>query len=200
MNAAADPPDDQQPTVTPVRRPRRKSSTRNLLEWVGVIVGAVVIALLIKTFVVQAFQIPSPSMEPTLQDGDRVLVNKLSYRTGDIGRGDVVVFSRPDDLSAGPGDPTELIKRVVGLPGDELQTRDGDLYVNGRLLEEPYLDPDSTTAGLEVPFTVPEDQIFVLGDNRTDSTDSRSFGAIPTDSVLGRAFMIMWPPGRIAWL
>jgi signal peptidase I len=183
-----------------VTRRRRHSSTRNTLEWVAVIVGAVVVALLIKTFVVQAFRIPSDSMVPTLIQGDRVLVNKLSYEAHDLNRGDVVVFSRPPGLPAGPGEPEDLIKRVIGLPGDELVTRDGDVYVNDRVLNEPYLPEGTASYGLDQPITVPDDQVFVMGDNRENSTDSRVFGPIESDTVIGRAFMVMWPPGRIGAL
>ncbi len=115
---------DDAAVVAPVRRKQGgRSSTRNALEWVAVIVGAVVVALLIKTFVAQAFRIPSDSMLPTLQEQDRVLVNKLSYDVHEINRGDVVVFERPEALPAAPGDPEDLIKRVIGLPGDELLAR-----------------------------------------------------------------------------
>lgn len=188
------------PEAAPVTRRRKHSSTRNTLEWVAVIVGAVVVALLIKTFVVQAFRIPSDSMVPTLVQGDRVLVNKLSYDAHDLNRGDVVVFSRPPGLPAGPDEPEDLIKRVIGLPGDELVTRDGDVYVNDRLLNEPYLPEGTASYGLDQPITVPDDQVFVMGDNRENSTDSRVFGPVDTDSVIGRAFMVMWPPGRIGAL
>jgi signal peptidase I len=183
-----------------VQRSRKHSSTRNTLEWVAVIIGAVVVALLIKTFVAQAFRIPSESMVPTLQMGDRVLVNKLSYDAHDLNRGDVVVFTRPDTLPAAPDEPKDLIKRVIGLPGDELITRNGELYVNDRLLEEPYLPEGTPTFGIDQPLTVPEGTVLVLGDNRENSSDGRVFGPIDEDSVIGRAFTIMWPPGRIAAL
>ncbi len=196
--AAKEPTGAVSPTAGAQRR--RRSATRNTLEWVAVIIGAVVVALLIKTFVVQAFRIPSDSMVPTLIQGDRVLVNKLSYDAHDLNRGDVIVFERPPGLPAGPNEPEDLIKRVIGLPGDELQTRDGELYVNDRLLQEPYLPEGTTNFGIDAPLTVPEGEVFVMGDNRTDSTDSRVFGAIDEDSVVGRAFMVMWPPSRIGAL
>lgn len=183
-----------------VQRPRRHSSTRNTLEWVAVIVGAVVVALLIKTFVVQAFRIPSESMVPTLEVGDRVLVNKLSYDAHDLNRGDVVVFERPSTLPGGPDEPKELIKRVIGLPGDELVTKDGQIYVNDRLLQEPYLPEGTPTFGIDQTLTVPEGEVLVLGDNRENSSDGRVFGTIDADTVIGRAFVIMWPPGRISAL
>lgn len=185
----------------PVRRRKgRRSSTRNAVEWLVVIIGAVLVALLIKTFVVQAFRIPSDSMVPTLTDGDRVLVNKLSYDAHDLNRGDVVVFERPPDLPAAEGDPEDLIKRVIGLPGETLVARDGTVYVDDRALTEPYLPEGTTTFNMDTPVTVPEDHVLVMGDNRGNSTDGRSFGPIPVETVIGRAFMIMWPPGRIGAL
>jgi signal peptidase I len=198
--SAADPAPSEVVAPEAPRRARRHSTTRNTLEWVAVIIGAVVVALLIKTFVVQAFRIPSESMVPTLEMGDRVLVNKLSYDAHDLNRGDVVVFERPPSLPAGPDDPKDLIKRVIGLPGDELQTKDGQLYVNGRLLEEPYLPEGTATFGIDEPLVVPEGQVLVLGDNRQNSSDGRVFGPIDEDSVIGRAFVVMWPLGRIGAL
>lgn len=190
------------PTVpSPIRRRRRqRSSTRNAIEWLVVIIGAVVVALLIKTFVVQAFRIPSDSMVPTLQDGDRVLVNKLSYDAHDVNRGDVVVFHRPPNLAAAEGDPEDLIKRVIGLPGETVSSRDGVVYIDDRRLTEPYLPEGTTTFNLDAPITVPDGHILVMGDNRGNSTDGRSFGPIPIDTVIGRAFVIMWPPGRFGGL
>lgn len=183
-----------------VARRQRAASMRNLIEWVAVIVGAVLVAVLIKTFLVQAFRIPSESMVSTLEVGDRVLVNKLSYRAHDINRGDVVVFTRPPGLPAGPGEPEDLIKRVIGVPGDTLQAKEGLMYVNGKLLEEPYLPAGTSTVNLDKPVTIQEGQAWVMGDNRNNSQDSRVFGPIETDSVIGRAFTIMWPPGRISSL
>jgi len=186
---------------SPIRRHRRqRSSTRNAIEWLVVIIGAVVVALLIKTFVVQAFRIPSDSMVPTLLDGDRVLVNKLSYDAHELHRGDVIVFERPEGLPAGPDDPDDLIKRVIGLPGETIESRDGVVVVDGRELEEPYLVDEASTFNLDSPIEVPPDHVLVMGDNRTNSTDGRAFGPIPTDTVIGRAFMIMWPPSRIGGL
>lgn len=184
----------------PAHQEHRRSTTRNVVEWVAVVVGAVVVALLVKTFLVQAFRIPSESMVPTLEQGDRVLVNKLSYRLHDIHRGDVVVFTRPPELQGGPGEPDDLIKRVIGLPGDTLVARDGSMYVNGRKLEEPYLPAGTSTTNLDQPVKVPEGQIFVMGDNRTNSQDSRFFGPVPQSTVVGRAFLVMWPPGRLSSL
>ena len=187
-------------TARSVSRAKQRSSTRNLLEWVAVIVGAVLVALLIKTFVVQAFRIPSESMVPTLEIGDRVLVNKLSYDAHGLNRGDVVVFERPPGLPSGPDDPKDLIKRVIGLPGDTVVAKDGSIYIDDQRLDEPYLPENIATYNLDVPVTIPEGEVWVMGDNRTNSEDSRVFGPIDADSIVGRAFMIMWPPGRIGAL
>jgi signal peptidase I len=192
-------PDAAAPTAVS-RSQRKRSSTRNLVEWVVVIIGAVLVAILIKTFVVQAFRIPSESMTPTLEVGDRVMVNKLSYDAHDLNRGDVVVFHRPPGLPSGPNDPQDLIKRVIGLPGDTVVAKDGSMYVNGKRLEEPYLPDTAKTYNLDDPVEIPEGQVWVMGDNRTNSEDSRVFGPIDSDTIVGRAFMIMWPPGRIGAL
>lgn len=171
-----------------------------MVEWALVIVGAILVAFVVKTFLVQAFRIPSESMVPTLMTGDRVLVNKLSYRLHDVNRGDVVVFTRPENLTSGPDEPEDLIKRVIGLPGDTVQTKDGKVYVNGRELDEPYLPAGTATNGLEDPLDVPDGHVLVMGDNRGNSQDGRVFGPISTDTIVGRAFLIMWPPGRISAL
>jgi signal peptidase I len=193
----ARPPDD-----------RRPDHVRSIVEWVAVIVGALVVALVVKTFLFQAFYIPSASMEPTLEKGDRVLVNKLSYDLHDVNRGDVVVFELPDD-KIGPDGIKDLIKRVVGLPGDTIETRDGVVYVNDRRLEEPYLadgtrtgDPTNGNNPAIDRQVVPEGTVFVMGDNRSNSHDSRyaDRGPIPIDSIVGRAFILVWPPGKIGSL
>lgn len=166
--------------------------TRNALEWAVVIVGAVLVALLLRATVFQAFYIPSESMETTLLVNDRVLVNKVGYRIGDIERGDVVVFVRPDDQ---PGEVRDLIKRVIALPGETILATEGQVYINERLLDEPYLDAGTSTNDFG-PVVVPEDHIFVMGDNRGESFDSRGFGAVSQDRVVGRAFVLFWPFNR----
>lgn len=165
-------------------------STRSAIEWVAVIVGALVVALVVKTFLIQAFYIPSESMTPTLKVGDRVLVNKLSYTTGDIERGDVVVFSRPG--GAGADGIEDLIKRVVALPGETVEGRDGRVYIDGQPLDEGYLPPGVETSVFP-PYEVPEDHVWLMGDNRGASDDSRRFKGVPVDEVVGRAFVIIWP-------
>ena len=169
----------------------RKARIRNAVEWVVIVVGAFVVALLVKTFLIQAFYIPSASMFPTLRQDDRVLVNKLSYDLHDVNRGDLVVFERP------PGEEDsaikDLIKRVVGLPGDTIEsTPEGRVLVNGALLDEPYLQDGVQTLNL-TRQTVPAGHVFVMGDNRGDSRDSRFFGPIAEDLIVGRAFVRVWP-------
>jgi len=180
------------------------SRTRSIIEWIVVIGGALVVALLIKAFLVQAFYIPSESMVPTLEIGDRVLVNKLSYKLHDVNRGDLVVFERPE------GEPDEdvkdLIKRVIGLPGDQLVIKDNAVYVNGDKLEEDYLPEGTVTKQGRLdcvdatPCVVPEDSIWVMGDNREHSFDSRYFGPIEENTIVGRAFLRIWPLGSFGFL
>jgi signal peptidase I len=165
-------------------------------------------------FVFQAFYIPSESMLPTLHVNDRVIVSKISYRLHAPRRGDVVVFDAP------PGQPhrreaswapirflrgllapsaEEYVKRVIGVPGDRIEGRGGHIYVNGKVLVEPYLPPSTHTETF-TERVVPPGRLFVLGDNRAASFDSRSFGPIRGSSVAGRVVTRVWPPQRIAFL
>jgi signal peptidase I len=190
-----------------------------LKELPVLIVVAFLLALLIKTFLVQAFYIPSESMVPTLVKGDRVLVNKVVYDLHPPRRGDVIVFAEPHPgpasdrgwwsgfthwLTDGLGvtqDPTkDYIKRVIGLPGETVEVREGQVFVDGRPLTEPYLSPIKDVSTFP-PHTVPKDSLFVMGDNRTNSQDSRSLlGDIPLEKVIGKAFVIIWPPSDLSWL
>jgi signal peptidase I len=187
------------------------------------IVIALVIAILIKTFLVQAFYIPSESMEPTLLPGDRVLVCRVCTHLDDIHRGDVIVFSDPDPgpdegrgviggflhwLGEGIGvaqpENPDFIKRVIGLPGDTVEIRSGTVYVNGERLDEPYLDAQHDDRSFPIR-SVPDGMLYVLGDNRAHSGDSRfdppeGVGLVPIDKVIGKAFVIVWPPSRWGWL
>lgn len=180
-----------------------------MIEWVAVAIAALAVALLIKAFLLQAFYIPSASMADTLQVDDRVLVNKLSYRIGDVDRGDIIVFEKPETA---PGTIQDFIKRVVALPGETITFINGDVLIDGQRLNEPYIDgatgsplsaiqsegctntpaPDRCTLGVGY--------YFVLGDNRDNSTDSRSFGPIHEDTIAGRAFVKVWPLGEMGFL
>ena len=186
-----------------------KSPLRNAIEWVVVIAGAVLLAVIVRTFLFQTFWIPSGSMAETLENNDRVLVNKLSYQFGDPSRGDVVVFERPPGQS---GTIKDLIKRVVALPGEHIAIHDGSVWIDGAEVEESYTngkpsDPKvecsgGANAGIETPegLLIPEGHLFVMGDNRTDSQDSRCFGPIDEDLIVGRAFLIIWPPSKVGGL
>jgi signal peptidase I len=190
-------PDESTPGDDTTEQGNVSDRTRSLVEWVVVIAGALVVALLIKTFLFQAFYIPSESMDPTLEVGDRVLVNKLSYDVHDVNRGDLIVFEKPE--GEGQGGVQDLIKRVIGLPGETVTARDNVLYIDGKPLDEPYLQDDVFTDQFEGQ-PIPEGHVFVMGDNRTDSRDSRFFGPVPESDIVGRAFFRVWPPSEISFL
>jgi signal peptidase I len=177
-----------------------------LLQWLAVVVLSLLVAFGVRAYVFQLFYIPSGSMLPTLQIGDRIVVDKLAYRFEPIRRGDVVVFGRPPLESA---DYQDLVKRVIGLPGETLSLVGGHVYVDGRLLREPWLPeplPPTTPSpvdgafSLAHPYTVPAGRYFVMGDDRTDSEDSRFFGPIPRDLIVGKMDFVVWPVGDNGWL
>ena len=174
----------------------KNSGLRNVVEWIVIAAGALLVAFVIKTFLLQAFYIPSLSMAPTLQINDRVLVNKVSYDLHEVHRGDLVVFESPPNEGS---ETKDLIKRVIGLPGETVESRDGRMVVNGQVLDEPYLDTDVVTGPLE-KVTIPPDHVWVMGDNRANSRDSRFFGAIPESLIIGRAFVRVWPVTAIGLL
>lgn len=183
-------------------------SAKVLRDWILVVVVALAAAFLVRVYVLQQFYISGPSMESTLFQNNRVLVNKLSYRLHDIHRGDVVVFDRVT-TSGGVVAHDDLIKRVIGVAGDSVEIKKCVVYVNGAPTREPYLDPtDTSQTDLVarcrvvdmVKQMVPARQLFVMGDNRPESFDSRSFGTIPTNLVIGRAFAVVWPLGSIKGL
>lgn len=222
-------PDDVPARPTSDSPKKRTSFWRELPILLVIALG---LALVLKTFFIQAFYIPSGSMEDTLQIGDRVMVNKLAYTLGDIERGDVIVFNGVDSWSpeiqvADTGNPLtqalrsvagafgfaspnekDYIKRVIGLPGDHVVCCDskGRVTVNGIPLVEPYLYPKDKPSASEFDVVVPADRLWVMGDHRAASSDSRAHtgdpggGAIPIDSVVGRAFVIIWPFSDTGWL
>jgi len=180
-----------------------RGSSHWLREAVFVVVVAVLVAVLLRTFVVQTFYIPSGSMEPTLQIGDRILVNKLSYHLHGIQRGDIVVFSRPPAENCGGPEVNDLVKRVIGLPGDVLSLTGGYVYVDGKRLNESWLPkpeqgtttdgPVGNSSNLARPYKVPTNDYFVMGDNRTDSCDSRYWGPIGRSLIVGKVELRVWP-------
>jgi signal peptidase I len=205
-----------EPASTPPKK-QRNPVLRFMGELPGLILMAFILALLIKSLLVQAFFIPSGSMEPTLMPGDRVLVLKVPYYFHDPRRGDIVVFEDPDpkqqpDRSAVGGfvhwlfqglgvqkpENEDFIKRVIGLPGDVVSAKGGRVYVNDKPLDEPYLAVRTEDFA---SVTVPDGSLFVMGDNRGNSLDSRfGLGFIPIDKVVGKAEFIIWPPSRIGLL
>ena len=164
---------------------------------------AVLVAVLLRTFVVQTFFIPSGSMEPTLQIGDRILVNKLSYHLHGVDRGDIVVFSRPPAENCGGPEVNDLVKRVVGLPGDVISLSRGYVYIDGKRLNESWLPateqgitsagPKGNASNLAHPYHIPANEYFVMGDNRNDSCDSRYWGPIKRSLIVGKVEVRVWP-------
>lgn len=187
--------DDETPEVVGTGARRRRA----LLDWFIVIGIALLVAFVVRTFVLAHFVVDGTSMASTLEDGDRVFVNKLSYRLHDPNRGDVVVLHEFEGAAS-----RDLIKRVVALPGETIEVRSCEVLIDGQRLEEPYLDPQIVTPGNcggdTPPTTVPDDHVFVMGDNRAGSLDSRNLGPIDDDDLVGRAFVVFWPRGNWQWL
>jgi signal peptidase I len=182
-----------------VRR-RRGPRRRVIVEWSIVVVAAVAVSLLVRSFVLQTYFIPSGSMEPTLQIGDRLIVNKLSVDFGTINRGDIVVFLAPSAVSRDCNDAvTDLVKRVIGLPGDHLTSQGNVIFVNGRPLKERWThnEPLGTAIG---HVTVPANHYFMMGDNHVFSCDSRTWGPVARSAIIGKAFVRIWPLGRVGFL
>jgi signal peptidase I len=174
---------------------RRRRRKRAIIEWVIVLLVALGVAVGMRTFVVQTFYIPSGSMEPTLNIGDRILVDKLSYHLHAVHRGDIIVFSRPPGETLEPG-VNDLVKRVIGLPGETISGQDGQVFINGKALPEPWL-PKGVVTGNFSPVKIPKGYYFVMGDNRGFSSDSRVFGPISGSLIVGRVVMRIWPLSHI---
>jgi signal peptidase I len=201
----------------PIERlfPNLSRAQRSVIDWVVTIVVAVLIVLGLKAWVVNPYKIPSGSMEPTLHCGrpapgceagssDRVLADRLIYRFRDPRRGEIVVFNAPKraDLQCQGG---VFVKRVIGVPGDRWQERDGYVYIDGRRLSEPYVEPgrrDQKSYRLSdiLPGAtrIPKEEYLMMGDNRRDSCDSRVWGLVPRGDIIGEVFFTYWPLGRIA--
>ncbi|HSI97855.1 MAG TPA: signal peptidase I [Gaiellaceae bacterium] len=193
------------------RLPRR---VRIVVDWVVTIVGAVAIVLAVKAWVVNPYRIPSSSMEPTLhcaspaagceaRFSDRVLANRFVYHFREPQRGDVVVFDTPPKVERECNAGGTFVKRIVGLPGETLQlrvVRDREhVYIDGSRLEEPYVQPDKRGFGPAETFRIPEGQYFLMGDNRSQSCDSRQWGGLPRQYIIGKVFMTYWPPNRVSF-
>ena len=186
-----------------------KPSSGWLVELIGVVVVAILVAFLLRTFVVATYSIPSGSMEPTLKVGDRIVVDKLSYHLHGVDHGNIVVFSTPPNEDCAGPPVSDLVKRVIALPGEIISLNDGHVLINGRIVPEPYLPPDvrdETYPGpggapysLHHAFRVPAGDVFVMGDNRPRSCDSRFWGPIAHSTIVGKVDMRIWPLSRIGF-
>lgn len=196
-------------------RDSKQSTGGSLIELVVIVAVALGVALGIQAFLVKPFRIPSESMVPTLEVGQRVLVNRVGEHFGDPERGDVMVFKPPkgaDDNMCGVSHPAEqpcprstpeksdtnFIKRVVGLPGERLAVKRGRVYIDGKLQKEPFIQPDAQCALCNMPdeIVIPKGQYYMMGDNRGASADSREWGPVPKDNMIGNAFATYWPPAK----
>ncbi len=183
---------------------------RVALDWVITIAVAVALVFLIKWFVVNPYRIPSSSMEPTLhcarpgagceaRFSDRVLADRLIYRFRDPHRGEIVVFNTPPLAKLRCGAGGTFVKRVIGLPGDTWEERNGTVYINGKPLKEPYIKPDRRDFSTHPAVKIGPHQYFMMGDNRESSCDSRVWGTVPRKNIIGEVFMTYWPPNRISF-
>jgi len=181
----------------PEPAPKSSHRRRVTVEWVIIVIAAVAVSFLMRTYVVQTFFIPSGSMEPTLLVGDRIIVDKLSVDWGSINIGDIVVFKAPPAEHCGDA-VTDLVKRVIGLPGDRLTSKGNTIYVNGVALREnwPHYEPLGTPIG---NVTVPANSYFVMGDNHANSCDSRFWGSVPRSDIVGKVFLRIWPISRFGF-
>ena len=173
---------------------RNKQEENPVVEIVKTIAMAAVLSFGIRTFVAEARWIPSSYMEPTLQINDRLIIEKMTYRFQEPKRGDVIVFNATEALQK-QNFSEAFIKRIIGLPGDTVSVENGEVIVNGQVLDEIYI---KETPNYEYgPVTVPEQQYLVLGDNRNNSYDSHYWGFVPDNKIIGRAFVRFWPPQRL---
>ncbi|HEX5582083.1 signal peptidase I [Gaiella sp.] len=200
----------------PVDRLTRRlpDPVRVVVDWVVTIVAAVAIVLLVKAYVVNPYKIPSSSMEPTLHCArpkigcearfdDRVLANRFIYHLRSPHRGDIVVFDTPPAARIACGEGGTFVKRLIGLPGETVEVRlnanaQGIVYIDGKRLDEPYIKPDRRSDKAFGPQKVPEGDYFMMGDNRAQSCDSREWGPVPRDHLIGKVFATYWPPNRIS--
>jgi len=169
------------------------------VEWILILVVAVLVSFLVRTYAFQTFFIPSGSMEPTLMVGDRIVVDKLSVDFGAIHRGDILVFKSPPAENCGGPPVADLVKRVIGLPGDQLTSKGNTIYVNGHPFDEKWTHTEPLGPAIG-NVTVPANHYFMMGDNHSDSCDSRSWGPITRSEIIGKAFIRIWPISRIGAL
>jgi signal peptidase I len=207
---AARPPEPRRVSRNPVDRltHRLPRPWRIAIDWIVTIAGAIAIVLAIKAWIVNPYRIPSSSMEPTLHCAggpgceahlsDRVLANRFIYHFRDPHRGEIVVFKTPPQAQARCGAGGTFVKRLIGLPGDTWAERNGFVYINGKRLDEPYIKPDRRDNETHESQKIGQGQYFMMGDNRQSSCDSRVWGAVPKDNLIGNVFATYWPPNRIS--
>jgi signal peptidase I len=170
---------------------KAKRIAREILGYIIAIVSAVIVAILIRVFIFEPFIVPTPSMEPTLLVGDKVIINKLAYRFGEVKKGDIIAFH-----STIEGEK-ELVKRAIAVEGDKLVlTSEGEIFVNDEKISEDYIQEGQSLSYLNQEFILGPDEIFVMGDNRNNSFDSRYFGMVPEENVFGEFLIVYWPPSR----
>ena len=170
-----------------------------IIEWGVILVIAVLASFMVRTYAVQTFYIPSGSMEPTLHLKDRILVDKLAVRFGTINTGDIIVFKAPPAEHCDDGPFTDLVKRVIGTPGETLTSKGNTVYINGVALKEPWTYFRTLIPEIK-KITLKKNQYFVMGDNRANSCDSRYWGPVPRSDIIGKAFVRIWPLSRIGFL
>jgi signal peptidase I len=194
----------------PLERMGVPPAWRTAIDWVLTIAGAIAIVLAIKAWIVNPYRIPSSSMEPTLhcarpasgclaRFSDRVLANRFLYHFRNPKRGEIVVFDVPELAKARCGAGGVFVKRIIGLPGELWEERHGFVYINGKRLEESYIKPDRRDFMNHHPVKIDPGNYFMMGDNRASSCDSRVWGTVPRQNIIGKVFAVYWPPNRIGF-
>jgi signal peptidase I len=173
-----------------------RSTARSILETIGILLGTVIVAWVMQAYLVKPFQIPSESMMPTIDPGDRILINRLTYRNGEINRGDIIVFKAPNE----PG--TDFVKRVIAVAGDTIEVKRGQVILNGEPQVENYINENAVDVSNFPATTIPAGNVFVMGDNRTNSQDARFWKPpwLPVENIIGKAFFAYWPPRRMGMM
>jgi signal peptidase I len=188
-------PTDEAPAHKPP-----KSRRRGFIEWIIVLIAAVGLSFLVRTFVFQEYFVPSSSMTPTLDIGDRILVNKLSVDFGTVNIGDIVVFKAPPNVKKiCSDDVADLVKRVIGLPGDHLYSSGNTIYVNGKPLDQKWTVYKAMGPVPIKPITLKKNMYFMMGDDHAGSCDSRYWGPVPRSDLIGKVFMKVWPLSHWHW-
>jgi len=206
--AEAPPPPPPEHGLNPLIKLGVPQPWRAIIDWIVTIAGAIAIVLAIKAWVVNPYRIPSSSMEPTLhcarpasgceaRFSDRVLANRFIYRFRDPHRGEIIVFNVPKAAEEACGAGGVFVKRIIGLPGEVWQEKQGFVYIDGKKLNEPYIKPDRRDFTSQPAQKIAKDNYFMMGDNRQSSCDSRRWGTVPRTNIIGKVFGIYWPPQRI---